>query len=242
MRDQKDQLLEQNLGSIENLPTLPMVLRQIQKVIQSSSSSMDQIAAVVAKDQALASRTIRLVNSAFYGMRERVTSISHAIGAIIGGMVHAMAGIEAKSIGSIAGTKTEICVGSDYLVQKTIAETRNALEFYRRNIAKIDQTLSPLLQQLQKGHSLEQQKKDFLAQIMEKRKQMKKNITVMESRLKHLERKAIADPSAMIKASEKIYPGVTVKISGAIKTFETPADHCSLLLNSKSCEIETGAY
>ena len=79
MRDQKDLLLEQKLGSIENLPTLPMVLRQIQKVIQSSSSSMDQIAAVVAKDQALASRTIRLVNSAFYGMRERVTSISHAI-------------------------------------------------------------------------------------------------------------------------------------------------------------------
>ena len=163
-------------------------------------------------------------------------------GAIIGGMVHAMAGIEAKSIGSIAGTKTEICVGSDYLVQKTMGEVKNALEFYRRNIAKIDQTLSPLLQQLQKGLTLEQQKKDFLVQIMEKRKQMKKNITVMESRLKILERKAIADHSAMIKASEKIYPGVTAKISGAIKVFETPAEHCSLMLNSKSCEIETGAY
>lgn len=79
MRDQKDLLLDQKLGSIENLPALPMVLRQIQKVIQNPSSSMDQIAAVVAKDQALASRTIRLVNSAFYGMRERITSISHAI-------------------------------------------------------------------------------------------------------------------------------------------------------------------
>jgi putative nucleotidyltransferase with HDIG domain len=79
MRDQKDQLLEQKLGSIENLPTVPLVLRQVQKVVQNPSSSMDQIAAVVAKDQALASRTIRLVNSAFYGMRERVTSISHAI-------------------------------------------------------------------------------------------------------------------------------------------------------------------
>ena len=40
---------------------------------------MSQIAEVIAKDQALASRTIRLVNSAFYGMCERVTSISHAI-------------------------------------------------------------------------------------------------------------------------------------------------------------------
>jgi uncharacterized protein (DUF342 family) len=123
-----------------------------------------------------------------------------------------------------------------------MGEVKTALEFYRRNIAKIDQTLSPILQQLQQGLSLEQQKKDFLVQIMEKRKQMKKNITVMESRLKILERKAITDNSAMIKASEKIYPGVTVKISGAIKIFETPADHCSLLFNSRSCEIETGAY
>jgi HD-like signal output (HDOD) protein len=71
--------IDTRLGDIETLPTLPVVLRQIQKVIQNPSSSMDQIAAVVAKDQALAARTIRLVNSAFYGMRERVASISHAI-------------------------------------------------------------------------------------------------------------------------------------------------------------------
>jgi HD-like signal output (HDOD) protein len=72
-------IIEQKLGAIENLPTLPLVLRQIQKVLQNPRSNMAQIAMIVAKDQALASRTIRLVNSAFYAMRERVTSINHAL-------------------------------------------------------------------------------------------------------------------------------------------------------------------
>ena len=71
--------LDQKLGTVKNLPTLPLVLRQVQKVMHDPKSTMVQIAAVVATDQALTSRTMRLVNSAFYGMRERVTSISHGI-------------------------------------------------------------------------------------------------------------------------------------------------------------------
>jgi putative nucleotidyltransferase with HDIG domain len=72
-------LIERKLGTIESLPTLPLVLRQIQKIMRDPRSNMAQIATVVAKDQAIASRTIRLVNSAFYGLREHVTSINHAI-------------------------------------------------------------------------------------------------------------------------------------------------------------------
>ncbi len=71
--------LNDKLGSIRELPTLPMVLRQVHKIMANPRSNMNQIAAVVAKDQALASRTIRLVNSAAYALRTRVTSITNAI-------------------------------------------------------------------------------------------------------------------------------------------------------------------
>jgi putative nucleotidyltransferase with HDIG domain len=74
-----DITIEQKLGNIDQLPTLPVVLRQIQKVMRNESANMQQIAQVVAKDQALASRTIRLVNSAYYGLSKRVTSITQAI-------------------------------------------------------------------------------------------------------------------------------------------------------------------
>ena len=71
--------LEVKLSSIENLPSLPLVMRQIQKIMENPKSNMDQIAQVIAKDQALASKTIKLVNSAFYGMSKKVSSISQAI-------------------------------------------------------------------------------------------------------------------------------------------------------------------
>lgn len=71
--------IQKRLGTIENLPTLPIVLRQVQRIMDSPNSNMNQIAAVVAKDQALASKTIRLVNSAYYGLRTRIPSICQAI-------------------------------------------------------------------------------------------------------------------------------------------------------------------
>ncbi|MDD5674402.1 MAG: HDOD domain-containing protein [Chitinivibrionales bacterium] len=71
------------LDKVENLPTLPVVAGQILKLVENKMSSMVQIAAVIARDQAIAARVIRLVNSAFYALRTRVSSIQHAI-AILG--------------------------------------------------------------------------------------------------------------------------------------------------------------
>lgn len=75
----KNEVMEQRFNGIEGLPTLPLVLQQLQKVINNPRSNMSQIAVVVAKDQALASRSIRLVNSAFYARTKPVTSIQQAI-------------------------------------------------------------------------------------------------------------------------------------------------------------------
>jgi HD-like signal output (HDOD) protein len=67
------------LEKIENLPTLPIIVQQIQKLIASPNSNIAQIAAIITKDQAISARVIRLINSAFYGMGGKVTSIQQAI-------------------------------------------------------------------------------------------------------------------------------------------------------------------
>lgn len=67
------------LDGIENLPTLPVMVQQVQKLINSPNSSMNQIGALISKDQAIAARVIRLVNSAFYGLGRKVSSIPQAI-------------------------------------------------------------------------------------------------------------------------------------------------------------------
>ena len=71
--------MRERLEAIEALPTLPIVVQQIQKLIANGNATMSQIATVVARDQATSARVIRLINSAFYGVRSRVTSIQQAI-------------------------------------------------------------------------------------------------------------------------------------------------------------------
>lgn len=68
-----------HLEEIENLPSLPVVVAHIQRLVSGSRTSMAEIARAMSRDQAIAARVIRLVNSAFYGLRSRVTSIQHAI-------------------------------------------------------------------------------------------------------------------------------------------------------------------
>ena len=67
------------LEDIDNLPSLPIIVQQIQKLIASPNSSMAQIGALIARDQAITARVVRLVNSAFYGFSTRISSIPQAI-------------------------------------------------------------------------------------------------------------------------------------------------------------------
>jgi len=67
------------LDQIESLPTLPIIAQKIQTLLASERSNMAQIASFISKDQAISARVVRLVNSAFFGLRNRVASIQQAI-------------------------------------------------------------------------------------------------------------------------------------------------------------------
>ncbi len=70
--------VEQLLDSIVTLPTLPAVVTKITAIIDDPDSSINDVARLIAKDPPLAMKVLRLVNSAFYGMRNPVSSIAHA--------------------------------------------------------------------------------------------------------------------------------------------------------------------
>ncbi len=69
----------ERLEKIESLPTLPVICKQMQALVGNPNSNMSQIATLISRDQAIAGRVIRLVNSAFYGLRNQVSSIQQAI-------------------------------------------------------------------------------------------------------------------------------------------------------------------
>ncbi len=64
---------------ITSLPTLPKVITEITNLMQNPRTSAEEVGRAITMDQALASKVLRLVNSAFYGFPGRINTITHAI-------------------------------------------------------------------------------------------------------------------------------------------------------------------
>jgi putative nucleotidyltransferase with HDIG domain len=71
--------IEKILNRIDELPTLPSVVEQINTLLQNPKTSAEEVGQAILTDQAIASKVIKLVNSAFYGFPGRINTITHAI-------------------------------------------------------------------------------------------------------------------------------------------------------------------
>lgn len=71
--------LKQRLQSINTLPTLPSVIVKMTELLQNPSTSAEEVGRAIKTDQALASKVLKLVNSAFYGFPGKIGTITHAI-------------------------------------------------------------------------------------------------------------------------------------------------------------------
>jgi len=66
-------------AEISELPTLPVVVARVLKVVEDVGSSANDLVDIIQNDQAIASKVVRVANSAYYGLAQQVKSISHAV-------------------------------------------------------------------------------------------------------------------------------------------------------------------
>jgi putative nucleotidyltransferase with HDIG domain len=71
--------IRKQLDKIENLPTLPTIAMEVNKLLQDYNISIKKLSDVIETDQAIAAKILKLVNSAFFGLRSKVGNIPHAI-------------------------------------------------------------------------------------------------------------------------------------------------------------------
>lgn len=64
---------------IQNLPTLPVVVTQILKLVNSRESDANDVQSILARDQSLTTKIMRLVNSSFYGYAGKITTLQQAV-------------------------------------------------------------------------------------------------------------------------------------------------------------------
>lgn len=67
------------LREIKNLPTLPGIVFKLTKMAEDPDTTTEQMGRVISKDHILAAKLLKLVNSAFYGFPQRISSLNSAI-------------------------------------------------------------------------------------------------------------------------------------------------------------------
>ncbi len=72
------ELLDEILAC-QSLPSLPAIAVQVLELTSDQNVSMDELAELIQTDQAMAAKILRTVNSSFYALRERCTTIRKAL-------------------------------------------------------------------------------------------------------------------------------------------------------------------
>lgn len=67
------------LDQADSLPVLPQLTRQVMQLTQDADTDIDALVRVVKTDPGLSARLLSVVNSSFYGLRQVVDSIDHAV-------------------------------------------------------------------------------------------------------------------------------------------------------------------
>ena len=76
MNDKKTQL--ERLLKKDRLPTLPGVAMKILEAVKNNQCNLAEIADILSKDPSLSAEVLRIINSSFYSLKVKVTSVQHA--------------------------------------------------------------------------------------------------------------------------------------------------------------------
>ena len=66
------------LRTLDDLPAMPHVVQKAQEIMARPDSNVKELAKVIELEQAIATRVLRLANSAYYGLSGKVSSVQHA--------------------------------------------------------------------------------------------------------------------------------------------------------------------
>jgi HD-like signal output (HDOD) protein/CheY-like chemotaxis protein len=75
----RDERVRSVIGRLDRLPSPPELYLELTRTIGSKTAEVEDVAAVVRRDPALAAKVLQLVNSAYFGSGTTISSVRHAI-------------------------------------------------------------------------------------------------------------------------------------------------------------------
>ena len=73
------EFLESVLEKSDKLPTLPGIAIKLLEVFQKKEPDVDELGKILSTDPSLSARVLKIVNSSFYSLPTKITSVNHAI-------------------------------------------------------------------------------------------------------------------------------------------------------------------
>lgn len=67
------------LSEVYNLPSMPLILFEVTKLLDSSTTSVAELVKVISRDQGLTAKILTVANSPFYGLPRKIATIDFAI-------------------------------------------------------------------------------------------------------------------------------------------------------------------
>lgn len=71
--------LRRVVGGLDHLPSVPAVYRELSAAASKPEVALASLAEIVERDPAMAAKVLQLVNSAYFGLAQRLSSIHHAV-------------------------------------------------------------------------------------------------------------------------------------------------------------------
>jgi len=76
---EQQEKIKNMLKGAKKLPTLPGVAIKILEAVKKEETSLKEIGDILSKDPSLSAEVLKAINSPFYGLSTKVTSVSHAV-------------------------------------------------------------------------------------------------------------------------------------------------------------------
>ena len=73
-----EELFDSIFEKAEDLPTLPGIALKLLEAVQDADSDMDEIGRILSTDPPLSAKVLKIVNSSFYSLPSKITSVNHA--------------------------------------------------------------------------------------------------------------------------------------------------------------------
>lgn len=142
-------------------------------------------------------------------------TVTKGKGRIRGGSVEAAKGVEVNEIGSDAGIKTSVSVGTDSKTRKLLADAKKQLEDFKRKRAKTDKVLARFIKKY-KSKTLPGE----IIRRLEKLVKFRREVVRKETMMVKYRQKLVQEISETkvepveVKVNKAVYCGTTIIISG----------------------------